>query len=170
MRFATAGLLPCRPWRARPWVRTALALLCHRRSRSGAARVPSELATSSAAADWMLGVVADPKDRCGRRAATVAGARLGVVRQAGELALDIPIPPQAADRALPSAAHRLVGLAVRLVAGRDLSLEVAVLGLDDFVVVLAVVLDVAGAAELLAGHGLHGWHGTAARPWGLLES
>jgi hypothetical protein len=32
------------------------------------------------------------------------------------------------------------------------------------------VLDVAGAAELLAGHGLHGWQGTATRPWGLLES
>src|SRR3954447_8747486 len=95
---------------------------------------------------------------------------LGVVRQAGELALHIPIPPETADRALPSAAHRLVSLAVRLVAGRDLRLEVAVLGLDDFVVVLAVVLDVAGAAELLASHGLHGRQGTAARPSGLLES
>src|SRR4051812_26356092 len=96
--------------------------------------------------------------------------RLRVVRQARELALDIPIPPEAADRALPSAAHRLVRLAVGLVAGRDLRLEVAVLGLDDLVVVLAVVLDVAGAAELLAGHRLHGRHGTAARPWALLES
>src|SRR4051794_39711025 len=107
-------------------------------------------------------------DRPSRPNSSVVG--LDVVRQAGELALDIPIPPEAADRALPSAAHRLVGLAVRLVTGGDLSLEVAVLGLDDFVVVLAVVLDVAGAAELLAGHGLHAWQGTAAGPWGLLES
>src|SRR3954470_4629258 len=96
--------------------------------------------------------------------------RLRVVRQAGELALDIPIPPEAADRALPSAAHRLVRLAVGLVAGRDLRLEVAVLGLDDLVVVLAVVVDVAGAAELRAGHGLHGRQATHARPRGLLES
>src|SRR5215210_3612692 len=95
---------------------------------------------------------------------------LGVLGQRGELALDIPIPPEAADRALPSAAHRLVGLAVGLVASRDLRLEVAVLGLDDFVVVLAVVLDVAGAAELPAGHGLHGRQATASRPWTLLES
>jgi hypothetical protein len=62
------------------------------------------------------------------------------------------------------AAHRLVGLAVRLVAGRDPRLQMAVLGLDDFVVVLAVVLDVAGTAELLAGHGLHGRQATAAGP------
>src|SRR4051794_23711303 len=96
--------------------------------------------------------------------------RLRVVRQAGELALDVPIPPEAADRPLPSAAHRLVGLTVRLVAGRDLRLEVAVLRLDDFVVVLAVVLDVAGAAELLAGHGFHGQQVTAAGPSTLLES
>src|SRR4051794_11994608 len=90
-------------------------------------------------------------------------ARLGVARQSGELALDVSIPAEAADRVLPSAAHRLVGLAVRLVAGRDLRLEVAVLGLEDFVVVLAVVLDVAGSAELLAGHGLHGHESTSAR-------
>src|SRR3954471_8216456 len=94
--------------------------------------------------------------------------RSGVVGKARELALDVAVPPEAADRALPSAAHRLVGLAVCLVAGRDLRLEVAVLGLDDFVVVLAMVLDVAGAAELLAGHGLHGRHATAAQPWALL--
>jgi hypothetical protein len=37
-------------------------------------------------------------------------------------------------------------------------------------VVGAVVLDVAGAAELLAGHGLHGQHATAARPSWLLDS
>src|SRR4051794_5945592 len=95
---------------------------------------------------------------------------LGVLGERGELTLDVPVPPEAADRALPSAAHRLVGLAVGLVAGRDLRLEVAVLGLDDFVVVLAVVLDVAGAAELLAGHGLHGRQATAARARKLLES
>src|SRR4051794_17833794 len=55
-----------------------------------------------------------------------------------------------------------MGLTMRLVAGRNLRLEVAVLSLDDFVVVLAVVLDVAGAAELLAGHGLHGRQATTA--------
>src|SRR4051795_3168325 len=90
---------------------------------------------------------------------------LSVVRQAGELALDVAIPPKAADRALPSAAHRLMGLAMRLVAGRDLRLEMAILGLDHLVVVLAVVLHVAGAAELLTRHGLHGPHGRAAQPW-----
>jgi hypothetical protein len=37
-------------------------------------------------------------------------------------------------------------------------------------VVVAVVLDVARAAELAAGHGLHAGQGTAARPWRLLES
>jgi hypothetical protein len=63
-----------------------------------------------------------------------------------------------------------MGLAVRLVAGLDLRLQVLVLGLDDLVVVLAMVLDVAGSAELLAGHGLHGREGTAARPYALLES
>src|SRR3954447_17793542 len=57
-----------------------------------------------------------------------------------------------------------MGVAMRLVAGRDLRLEMAVLGLDDLVVVLAVVLDVAGAAQLLAGHGLHGRHATTVRP------
>src|SRR4051794_29205759 len=102
--------------------------------------------------------------------APAAPARLHVVRQAGELALDISIPPEAADRALPSAAHRLMGLAVCLVAGRDLRLEMAVLGLDDLVVVVAMVLDVARAAELLAGHCLHGRQGTTARPPELLES
>jgi hypothetical protein len=63
-----------------------------------------------------------------------------------------------------------MGLAVCFVAGRDLRLEVAVLSLDDFVVVLAMVLDVAGTTELLAGHGLHGRQATAAQPWALLES
>src|SRR5215212_7464093 len=81
---------------------------------------------------------------------------LDVLGQAGELTSDVPVRPKAADRALPSAAHRLIGLAMCLVAGRDLRLEVAVLGLDDLVVVLAVVLNVARAAELPAGHGLHG--------------
>src|SRR4051812_41544977 len=76
---------------------------------------------------------------------------LGVLAQRGELTLDVPVPPETADRALPSAAHRLMGIAVRLVTGRDLRLEMAVLGLDDLIVVLAVVLDVARAAELLAG-------------------
>ena len=57
-----------------------------------------------------------------------------------------------------------MGLAMRLVAGRDLRLEMAVLGLDDLVVVLAVMLGAAGAAELLAGHGLHGRHATAVQP------
>src|SRR3954468_14583152 len=98
------------------------------------------------------------------------GFGLDLVPQAGELALDVPIPPEAADRVLPSTAHRLMRLAVCLVAGRDLRLEVAVLGLDDFVVVIAMVLDVAGAAELLAGHGLHERQATATRSWGLLES
>jgi hypothetical protein len=59
---------------------------------------------------------------------------------------------------------------VRLIAGRDLRLEVAVLRLDHLVVVLAVVLDVAGAAELPAGHGLHERQATAARPCRLLDS
>ena len=57
-----------------------------------------------------------------------------------------------------------MGLAVRLVAGRDLRLEMAVLGLDDLVVVLAVMLGAAGAAGLLAGHGFHGRHATAVPP------
>src|SRR3954465_4802740 len=89
---------------------------------------------------------------------------LGVLGERGELTLDVPVPPETADRALPSAAHRLMGLAMRLVAGRDLRLEMAVLGLDDFVVVLAVVLDVAGAAELFAGHCFHRRHATTVRP------
>jgi hypothetical protein len=63
-----------------------------------------------------------------------------------------------------------VRLAVCLIASRDLRLEVVVLRLDHFVVVLAVVLDVAGAAELLASHGLHERQATATRPWKLLES
>src|ERR671917_1860530 len=95
---------------------------------------------------------------------------LDVVGQAVEVALHISIPPKAADRALPSAAHRLMGLAVCLVAGCHLRLEMAVLGLDDFVVVLAVVLDVAGAAELLTSHGLHWRQATAPQPWTLLDS
>jgi hypothetical protein len=33
-----------------------------------------------------------------------------------------------------------------------------------------MVLDVAGAAELRAGHRLHGRQATAAQPWALLES
>src|SRR6185503_16802945 len=70
--------------------------------------------------------------------ATIPGP-LGVLGQAGERAHDISIPPKAAHRTLPSAAHRLMGLAMRLVAGRDQRLEMAVLGLDDLVVVLAVV-------------------------------
>src|SRR3954463_10408866 len=107
---------------------------------------------------------------CGQAPGGARPARLGVVRQARELALDISIPPKAADRALPSAAHRLMGLAVCVVAGRDLRLEVAVLRLDDFVVVLAMVFDVARAAELLAGHGLHGRQATGALAWALLES
>src|SRR4029078_12853751 len=94
---------------------------------------------------------------------------LGVLGQAGELALDVPVPPEAADRSLPSAAHRLVRLAVVLGGGRHLRLEMAVLGLDDLVVVLAVVRDVAGATELPAGHGLHGQQATPARPRWLLE-
>ena len=76
---------------------------------------------------------------------------LGVLGERGEPTLDVPVPPETADRALPSAEHRLMGLAMRLVTGRDLRLEVAVLGLNDLVVVLAMVLDVARAAELLAG-------------------
>jgi hypothetical protein len=60
---------------------------------------------------------------------------LGVLGQPCELVLDISIPPKAAHRALPSAAHRHVGLAMRLVAGRDLRLQVTVLGLDGLVVV-----------------------------------
>src|SRR3954462_13090899 len=80
---------------------------------------------------------------------------LGVLGQAGELALDISIPPKAAHRVLPAAAHRDVGLAMRLVASRDLRHQVTVLGPDDLVVVVSVVLDVAGAAEVPAAHGLH---------------
>ena len=38
-----------------------------------------------------------------------------------------------------------MGLAMRLVAGRDLRLEVAVLGLDDLVGALAPVLELAGS-------------------------
>jgi hypothetical protein len=52
-----------------------------------------------------------------------------------------------------------MGLAMRLVARRDLRLEVAVLGLDDFVVVLAVVLDVAGARRVAC----RSWSSWAAR-------
>jgi hypothetical protein len=59
---------------------------------------------------------------------------------------------------------------VRLVAGPDALLEVTILGLDDLVVVLAVVLDVARAAELFAGHGLHEQQATAGRREQLLES
>src|SRR4051794_8489388 len=92
----------------------------------------------SSVADPEIAAAAGPRD---------APERLDLVRQAGELALDVPIPPEAADRVLPPAAHRLMRLAVSLVAGRDPRLEVAVLGLDDFVVVIAMVLDVAGAAE-----------------------
>ena len=44
---------------------------------------------------------------------------------------------------------------VRGVAGLLHRLEVLVLGVDDVVVRLAAVGEVAGAAELLAGHGLH---------------
>src|SRR3954447_22176063 len=95
---------------------------------------------------------------------------LGVLGQAGELPLDISIPPKAAHRVLPAGAHRHVGLAMRLVAGRNLRLQVTVLGLDDLVVVVSVVLDVAGATELPAAHGLHRRHATAARPRRLLES
>src|SRR6478752_2028176 len=95
---------------------------------------------------------------------------LGVLGQAGELALDISIPPKAAHGVLPAASHSHVGLAMRLVAGRNLRLQVTVLSLDDLVVVVSVVLDAAGAAELRAGHGLHGRHATRARPRRLLES
>ena len=42
-----------------------------------------------------------------------------------------------------------MGLAVALVAGRDLLLEVPVLGLDDLVVVLAVVLAPLAAAAAI---------------------
>jgi hypothetical protein len=59
---------------------------------------------------------------------------------------------------------------VCLVAGGDLRLEVTILRLDDGVVVLAMVLDVAGSTELLAGHGLHGRQATPAPPPGLLDS
>src|SRR5690348_2408691 len=36
-----------------------------------------------------------------------AGRCLGVLGEAGELALDVPVPAEAADRSLPAAAHRL---------------------------------------------------------------
>jgi hypothetical protein len=56
----------------------------------------------------------------------------------------------------PAALHGVAGLLVAGVTGLLRLLEVAVLGLDDVVGGLAVVLEVAGPPEVAAGHGLHG--------------
>src|SRR3954469_15612229 len=79
-----------------------------------------------------------------------------VVGKGGEGLLGVAVPTHRLLRVPPTALHGVAGLPVSGVAGLLRLLEVAVLGLDDVVRALAVVLQVAGAPEGPAGHGLHG--------------
>src|SRR5699024_1734189 len=80
-----------------------------------------------------------------------------VLRQCCESRLRVVVPAERLLGVQPAVLHLLTGLAVGLVAGPDGLLEVLGLGLDDLVGGLAAVAEGAGAAQLLAGHGLQRW-------------
>src|SRR5690606_37230749 len=79
----------------------------------------------------------------------------GQLGQRREVALHLAVPLEAADGPLPPALH---GVERRLVLDASVGhrrSQVLVLGLDDLVVICALVGQVARSAELPARHGLH---------------
>jgi diadenosine tetraphosphate (Ap4A) HIT family hydrolase len=95
-----------------------------------------------------------------REAVRALARRLRVGREGGEVLLGLAVPAHAGDRVLPAALHLGQGVGVGGVATGHGILQVLVLELDHVVGVVAAMGLVAGAAELAAGHGLHGADGT----------
>lgn len=73
-----------------------------------------------------------------------------------ERLLHVAVPAHGPLRMPPAPLHLVPCRLMGRVTGPLGSLEVAVLGLDDVVGGLAPVLEIAGSAQLAAGHGLHG--------------
>src|SRR4051794_33432605 len=82
-------------------------------------------------------------------------ARRSVLGQRGERLLGFLVPAHPLHRVLPAALHVLEGRFVGRVALGDRIPEVLVLQLDHLVGGLSTKREVAGTAQLLAGHRLH---------------